>query len=169
MLKVEDLHVAVGGKPILKGINIHIKPGETHVLFGPNGSGKSTLLGAVMGFTRYQITSGRIFFRGQDISSLSVAERAKKGIGIAFQRPPVLHGVMLGDLLKAVNGEQNDIDKMAVPLHMGSFLEINEKGTTVIIATHAKEIVDAMRQRVIALNCGQIVRDEQRGVYANAT
>jgi Fe-S cluster assembly ATP-binding protein len=123
MLKVEDLHVAVGGKPILKGINIHIKPGETHVLFGPNGSGKSTLLGAVMGFTRYQITSGRIFFRGQDISSLSVAERAKKGIGIAFKRPPVLHGVMLGDLLKAVNGEQNDIDKMAVPLHMGSFLE----------------------------------------------
>lgn len=52
---------------------------------------------------------------------------------------------------------------------MDCFQEINEKGTTVIIATHAKEIVDAMRQRVIALNCGQIVRDEQRGVYANAT
>lgn len=52
---------------------------------------------------------------------------------------------------------------------MDCFREINEKGTTVIIATHAKEIVDAMRQRVIALNCGQIVRDEQRGVYANAT
>ena len=123
MLKVEDLHVAVGDKPILKGLNLHIKPGETHVLFGPNGSGKSTLLGAVMGFERYQVTGGRIFFNGEDITSLSVNERAKLGIGIAFQRPPVLRGVSLGDLLKAAGPAHNNVDEMAEPLHLGSFLD----------------------------------------------
>ncbi|HBG22675.1 MAG TPA: ABC transporter ATP-binding protein [Peptococcaceae bacterium] len=123
MLKIEDLHVAVGGKPILKGIDLHIKAGENHVLFGPNGSGKSTLLGAVMGFSKYQVTGGRILFGGQDITSLSIAERAKLGVGIAFQRPPVLNGVSLGDLLKAVNAGENNVDKMAEPLHLESFLE----------------------------------------------
>lgn len=123
MLKIEELHVAVGGKPILKGINLHIKAGENHVLFGPNGSGKSTLLGAVMGFSKYQVTDGRILFKGQDITSLSIAERAQLGVGIAFQRPPVLNGVSLGDLLKAVDSGENNIDKMAEPLDLESFLE----------------------------------------------
>lgn len=97
MLRIEDLHVEVGGRPILKGVDLHIKPGETHVLFGPNGSGKSTLLGAIMGFKRYRITGGRIVFKGEDITNLSVHERARLGIGVAFQRPPVLRGVSLGD------------------------------------------------------------------------
>jgi len=123
MLKVEDLHVAVGGKPILKGINLHIKPGETHVLFGPNGSGKSTLLGAIMGFERYQVTEGRILFKGEEITARSVAERAKLGIGIAFQRPPVLRGIALGDLLKAVAPAPSDVREMADPMHLASFLE----------------------------------------------
>ena len=79
MLRVEDLHVAVGGKTILRGVNLHIKPGETHVLFGPNGSGKSTLLGAIMGFDRYQVTSGKIFFKGKDITSFPVPERGEIG------------------------------------------------------------------------------------------
>ncbi|MGB4504150.1 MAG: ABC transporter ATP-binding protein [Syntrophaceticus sp.] len=123
MLKVEDLHVTVGGKPILKGVNLHIKAGETHVLFGPNGSGKSTLLGALMGFERYQITGGKIYFNGEDITSLSVTERARLGIGIAFQRPPVLRGVSLRDLLEAAGSTQNNVDELAESLHLGSFLE----------------------------------------------
>ncbi|HHV35111.1 MAG TPA: ABC transporter ATP-binding protein [Syntrophomonadaceae bacterium] len=123
MLKVEDLHVAVGDKPILKGVNLHIKPGETHVLFGPNGSGKSTLLGAVMGFARFKVTNGRIFFKGEDVTSLSVPERAKMGIGIAFQRPPVLKGVSLGDLLQATGPVDNNVEEMAEPLRLKSFLE----------------------------------------------
>lgn len=89
MLEITDLHVEVNSKPILQGVNLHIKPGETHVLLGPNGSGKSTLLGAIMGFGRYRITAGKIVLQGQDITSLSVHERANLGLGMAFQRPPV--------------------------------------------------------------------------------
>ncbi|AFV11169.1 FeS assembly ATPase SufC [Thermacetogenium phaeum DSM 12270] len=123
MLRIEDLHVEVGGRPILKGVDLHIKPGETHVLFGPNGSGKSTLLGAIMGFKRYRITGGRIVFKGEDITNLSVHERARLGIGVAFQRPPVLRGVSLGDLLRVTGNGRKDIDELALPLHLETFLE----------------------------------------------
>ncbi len=123
MLKIEDLHVEVGGKQILQGVNLHIRPGETHVLFGPNGSGKSTLLGAIMGFRRYRITGGKIFFKGEDITSLSVHERARRGIGIAFQRPPVLRGVAMRDLLRiSGQGKVENIEELARPLNFLSFL-----------------------------------------------
>lgn len=123
MLRIENLHVEVGGRPILQGVDLHINPGETHVLFGPNGSGKSTLLGAIMGFKRYRITGGKIIFKGENITYLSVHERAKLGIGVAFQRPPVLRGVSLGDLLRVAGNGRKDVDEMASPLHLESFLE----------------------------------------------
>jgi len=84
MLKVEDLHVAVGDKPILKGVNLHIKPGETHVLFGPNGSGKSTLLGAVMGFARFKVTNGRIFLKERMLPPYQSLNGLKWGSGLLF-------------------------------------------------------------------------------------
>lgn len=123
MLRIEDLYVQVGDRTILKGVNLHIKPGETHVLFGPNGSGKSTLLGAIMGFARYKITQGKIYFKGEDITHLSVHERAKRGIGIAFQRPPVLRGVNLRELL-LISGKEREvnIEELASPLNMTDFL-----------------------------------------------
>lgn len=123
MLKIEDLRVEVDNKPILQGVNLHIKPGETHVLFGPNGSGKSTLLGAIMGFGRYRITAGKIVFKGQDVTPLSVHERAELGIGIAFQRPPVLRGVTLQDLLKiSARGRSNSLEGSAKTLNLKEFL-----------------------------------------------
>ena len=76
MLKIEHLSVAVRGRKILNDINLHIKPGEVHVLFGPNGTGKSTLIGAIMGFNRYEILEGKIYFKGQDITDMSCDERA---------------------------------------------------------------------------------------------
>lgn len=124
MLRIEDLHVKVGDREILKGVNLHIKPGETHVLFGPNGSGKSTLLGAILGFSRYQISRGSIYLKGEEITHLSVDERARRGIGIAFQRPPVLRGVSLGDLLQVSSqGKQADIETIARPLNLTDFLD----------------------------------------------
>ncbi len=123
MLKIEDLHVTVGDKQILQGVNLHIKPGETHVLFGPNGSGKSSLLGAIMGFKRYRVAGGKIFFRGEDITPLSVHERAQRGLGIAFQRPPVLRGISMYDLLRISGQEKVDgIEEMAKSLNFISFL-----------------------------------------------
>ncbi|MDH7578105.1 MAG: ABC transporter ATP-binding protein [Bacillota bacterium] len=124
MLKIEDLYVEVAGKKILQGVNLHIKPGETHALFGPNGSGKSTLLGAIVGFRRYRITGGKIFFKGEDVTGLSVHERAQRGIGIAFQRPPVLRGVSMRDLLRiSGQGKVENIEELAKPLNFLSFLE----------------------------------------------
>ncbi|HHW40904.1 MAG TPA: ABC transporter ATP-binding protein [Syntrophomonadaceae bacterium] len=123
MLRIEDLHVQVGDRTILQGVNLHIRPGETHVLFGPNGSGKSTLLGAILGFSRYKITRGKIYFKDEDITHLSVHERAERGIGIAFQRPPVLRGVTLRDLLR-ISGQGNvvNIEELAEPLNLVDFL-----------------------------------------------
>jgi Fe-S cluster assembly ATP-binding protein len=101
MLAVRNLHVEVGGVEILHGIDLEVKYGETSVLFGPNGSGKSTLLMALMGFPKYRVTQGNIVFKGSDITGLSVDERARMGIGISFQRPPVVRGVKTRDMVAA--------------------------------------------------------------------
>jgi Fe-S cluster assembly ATP-binding protein len=101
MLAVRNLHVEVGGVEILHGIDLDVKYGETSVLFGPNGSGKSTLLMALMGFPKYRVTRGNIIFKGSDITGLSVDERARMGVGISFQRPPVVRGVKTRDMVAA--------------------------------------------------------------------
>ena len=104
MLHIEDLWVEVEGKVVLQGVNLHVGKGETHCLFGRNGSGKTTLLMTVMGFSGYKVTQGRILFKGEDITGLPVHERARRGIGISFQRPPTLRGVKLRDLLTICGG-----------------------------------------------------------------
>lgn len=101
LLQIEDLHVAVGEKEILQGVSLTIREGETHVLLGPNGSGKSTLLNTIIGMPGYRITQGRILFKGVDLAGLSIDERARLGIGIAFQRPPAVRGVKLRQLIEA--------------------------------------------------------------------
>ena len=100
MLEIIDLHVEAGGREILKGVSLKISEGETCVLFGPNGSGKSTLLAAIMGYRHCKVTSGKIMFKGQDITEMGVDERARLGIGMMMQRPPNVSGVKLGDLVK---------------------------------------------------------------------
>jgi Fe-S cluster assembly ATP-binding protein len=100
LLEIENLAVEVGGKRVLKDINLSIAKGETHVLLGPNGAGKSTLFLTILGFPNYNIVQGSIKFKGQDITELSTAERVKLGIGVSFQSPPAIRGVSVGDLLK---------------------------------------------------------------------
>jgi len=89
-LSIEQLTVEVEGREILHNINLGMKLGETHVLVGPNGSGKTTLLMAIMGFPKYRVTKGKIIFKGPDITMLPLDERARLGIGMSFQRPPVV-------------------------------------------------------------------------------
>jgi len=127
VLLLEGLTVAVAGRLVLRDINMEIKPGETHVLFGPNGSGKTTLLGTIMGFPRYKVTAGRILFRGRDITGLPVNERAAMGIGMAFQRPPTLHGVMLEDIVRFASRNRIAPETLAGSLNMNDFLgrEVN--------------------------------------------
>ena len=99
-LVINDLHVAVEGKEILKGVNLTVRKGEVHAIMGPNGSGKSTLAYALMGHPKYQVTSGEILFKGHNILSLQPEERARLGIFLAFQYPTAVPGVSLGNFLR---------------------------------------------------------------------
>lgn len=99
-LVIKDLHVAVEGKPILKGVNLEIKRGETHALMGPNGSGKSTLGLAIMGHPNYEVTSGSIELNGVDVLDMEPDERCRAGLFLAFQRPVAIPGVKLADFLR---------------------------------------------------------------------
>ena len=126
MLQIKDLSVEVEGKQILKDINLSIGAGETHALFGPNGGGKTTLLMAIMGFPRYRVTKGQIVFKGQDITKLSLDERARLGIGMSFQRPPVVRGVKTHDMVEAClrsRGDGEIVGKMAERLKMGELMD----------------------------------------------
>jgi len=100
-LAVEDLHVVVAGREVLRGIWLEVRRGEVHVLMGPNASGKTTLVMALLGHPAYRIVKGRLLFEGRDISGLSTTERVRLGIGVAFQNPPVVRGVKLRDVLRA--------------------------------------------------------------------
>ncbi len=101
MLKIEDLHVSVGDKPILRGLNLEIKPGEVHAVMGPNGAGKSTLSHVLAGKPGYEVTSGSVEFNGLDLLALPAEMRAREGVFLAFQYPVEIPGVSNVYLLKA--------------------------------------------------------------------
>ncbi len=101
ILKIEDLHVKVEDKEILRGVNLTINPGEAHALMGRNGSGKSTLSYTLMGHPRYRVTKGSIIFKGKNINEMGPDERAKLGLALAFQYPMAIPGVSVVNFLKA--------------------------------------------------------------------
>ncbi len=98
LLRVEGLRAEVGGKEILKGVELEVPRGETHVLLGPNGVGKTVLLSAILGNPGVVVTEGRILFKGEDIVGKPMHERVRKGIGIMFQSPPKVNGVTLQEI-----------------------------------------------------------------------
>lgn len=100
-LKVENLKVRVGGKEIIKGVDLHVDYGEIHAVMGPNGSGKSTLAYAIMGREGYEVVEGDIIFDGVSIRDLSPDERAIRGLFLGFQEPPTIPGVKFSTFLIA--------------------------------------------------------------------
>jgi len=110
VLSITDLHVAVasGKTPILKGVDLEIRPGEIHALMGPNGSGKSTLAYALAGHPLYEITGGSVEIDGEDLLAMDANQRARAGIFLAFQYPVTIPGVKVADFLRhAVSNIRN--------------------------------------------------------------
>ena len=99
MLEIKNLKASINNKPILKGLNLNIKPGELHAIMGPNGSGKSTLANVLSGKSGYEI-SGKLTYKGEDLKEISVEKRAQKGIFLAFQYPLEIPGVNTNNFLK---------------------------------------------------------------------
>ena len=101
MLDIHNLHVRVGGKPILQGIDLRVDAGEVHAIMGPNGSGKSTLARALSGHPDYQVTEGEVSYEGRDLLAMDPEERAREGVFMAFQYPVEIPGVNNAYFLKA--------------------------------------------------------------------
>ena len=99
-LRIENLHVSVEGKEIVKGINLTVKKGQVVVLMGPNGSGKSTIANVLMGNQKYNVTKGKIYLNNEDITNSKTEERAKKGLFMSFQYPAEISGVTLTNFLR---------------------------------------------------------------------
>jgi len=99
-LEVKDLKVKIEDKEILKGISLEVDKGQVVALMGPNGSGKSTLAYALMGHPRYEITSGKIFLNGEDVTNAKADERARKGLFLSFQYPQEIAGVSISNFLR---------------------------------------------------------------------
>jgi len=123
LLEIKNLVVEVEGKCLLRGLDMVIEEGETHVVFGPNGSGKTTLVNVIMGLPEYKVVEGEILFKGDSILDWNLTRRAKAGIGLAFQHPPVVEGVSLGVLLKTMVPDKKTSEEIARKINMEDYLE----------------------------------------------
>jgi Fe-S cluster assembly ATP-binding protein len=108
-LEIQNLHVRIEEREILRGLNLTVRKGETHALMGPNGSGKSTLANTIMGNPTYEVTEGKILFNGEDVTEAGPDERARAGLFMAFQYPATIPGVSVANFLRmAVNAKRDE-------------------------------------------------------------
>ena len=129
LLQIEDLHVEIEGREIIKGLDLSLAKGEIHAIMGPNGSGKSTLAYVLTGRPGYEVTRGKILYNGEDIMGLAPDERAHKGIFLAFQYPTEVPGVSVVNFLRtAYNAIHHDAPKsaMAFRLYLQEKVELLE-------------------------------------------
>ena len=131
MLKITDLHVSINGTEILKGLTLEIKAGEVHAIMGPNGAGKSTLASVLAGKEDYEVTSGTITFEDQDLLEMSIEERAREGVFLAFQYPVEIPGVSNVNFLKTAINEIRE-HKGLPALSAKDFLTLVKQKSTLV-------------------------------------
>ena len=127
MLSINNLHVSVGEKPILKGLTMSVNAGEVHAIMGPNGSGKSTLSHVIAGKPGYEVTGGQILFKGEDLLEMEPNERAAKGVFLAFQYPVEIPGVTTWNFLHAALNAQRKArgeDEISSPAFLKKVREV---------------------------------------------
>jgi Fe-S cluster assembly ATP-binding protein len=119
-LEIRNLHVSVGDREILKGLDLAVESGKLHALVGPNGSGKSTLANAIMGHPSFEVTEGQILFEGEDITEAAPDERARMGLFMAFQYPVSVPGVTVTKYLRTVMNAHRE-EKGEDPVNLKDF------------------------------------------------
>jgi len=119
LFELDDLHVAVAGAEIVRGVDLAVPEGQVHALMGPNGSGKSTLANAILGNPDFEVTGGRILFRGDDITAWPTDVRGKAGLFLAFQYPEELPGVPMVQFLRQALSARKGVDLSVLELRVG--------------------------------------------------
>jgi Fe-S cluster assembly ATP-binding protein len=127
MIEIEGLMVEVAGKTIIRNLSLDVGESEVHVLFGPNGSGKSTLIKTILGFSDYKVLSGTICFKGKDVTDWPINERARLGIGAAFQNPPAIRGVKLREMVSNLSGQGAGIEASGLAAKLNFPLEFLDR------------------------------------------
>ena len=131
MLKIENLHASIGGKEILKGIDLTVRDGEVHAIMGLNGAGKSTLSNVIVGHPAYEVTEGSIIWDGKDLLSLKPEERAHEGIFLSFQQPVEIPGVSMVNFMRAALNAQRKYRGLE-PLPAGDFLKLMREKRNIV-------------------------------------
>jgi Fe-S cluster assembly ATP-binding protein len=134
MLKITNLHAAIEGKEILKGIDLTVKPGEVHAIMGPNGSGKSTLASVLAGRENFEVTQGEVTYNGIDLLKLSPEDRARMGLFLGFQYPVEIPGVSMVNFMKTAVNEQRKFNKLE-PLSASDFLKLMREKKEIVEIT----------------------------------
>jgi len=131
MLKIKDLHASIGGKEILKGIDISVNAGEVHAIMGPNGSGKSTLSAVLAGKDTFDVTSGEVSYKGFDLLALPPEDRARQGVFLGFQYPVEIPGVSNVNFMKTAINESRKFKNLP-PISAAEFLKMMREKMAVV-------------------------------------
>lgn len=131
MLEIKDLHANIGGKEILKGINLSINEGEIHAIMGPNGSGKSTLSNVLVGHPAYEVTKGSVIFKGKNLLDMKPEDRSHEGIFLSFQYPVEIPGVSMVNFMRTAVNEKRKYHGEE-PLSASDFLRLMRQKRAVV-------------------------------------